>query len=89
MLAAGTKYVWVVRLVGPLRVEVHRPGKRKVVVAGDKELLASGVLTNPVPVRSLVEHFGDRVTALSRAEVGLRAVASALVRSLAGTGARP
>ncbi|TMK19418.1 MAG: glycerate kinase, partial [Actinobacteria bacterium] len=42
-----------------------------------------------VAVRSLVEHFGDRVTALSRAEVGLRAVASALVRALAGTGARP
>ena len=38
-----------------------------------------------VAVRSLVEHFGDRSSALSRAAEGLRAVASALVRSLAGS----
>jgi glycerate 2-kinase len=38
-----------------------------------------------VTVRSLVEHFGDRVTALERAAEGLEAVASALVRSLAGS----
>ena len=41
-----------------------------------------------VAVRSLVEHFGDRASALSRAGEGLRAVASALVRSLAGSRAQ-
>jgi glycerate kinase len=42
-----------------------------------------------VMVRSLVEHFGDEGTALSQAVEGLEAVASALVRALAGTHARP
>ena len=55
LLAAGTQYIWVVRLQGPLRVEVHRPGKRKTVVGAAKELTAPGVLKNPVPVRSLVD----------------------------------
>jgi glycerate kinase len=41
-----------------------------------------------VMVRSLVEHFGDEATALSRASEGLVAVSSALVRALAGTRAR-
>ena len=41
-----------------------------------------------VAVRSLVEHFGDRSTALDRAAEGLEAVAGALVRSLAETAAR-
>jgi glycerate 2-kinase len=42
-----------------------------------------------VAVRSLVEHFGDRVTALERAAEGLESVASALVRSLAGSRTKP
>jgi glycerate kinase len=39
-------------------------------------------------VRSLVEHFGDRATALERAAEGLEALAAALVRSFAEAGAR-
>jgi glycerate kinase len=42
-----------------------------------------------VTVRSLVEHFGDAATALARAAEGLESVASALVRSLAGSRANP
>jgi len=38
-----------------------------------------------VAVRSLLDHFGDRATALTRAAEGLESVASALVRSLAGS----
>jgi glycerate kinase len=39
-----------------------------------------------VAVRSLLEHFGDRATALAQAAEGLEALASALVRSLAKAG---
>src|SRR5215210_1338998 len=28
LFAAGTRYVWVVRLTGPRRVDVHQPGQR-------------------------------------------------------------
>ena len=55
LLAAGTQHLWVVRLVGELRVEVHRPGKRMLVVGADGVLKAPGVLQNPVPVRALVD----------------------------------
>jgi glycerate kinase len=45
--------------------------------------------TGFVAIRSLVEHFGDRGTAMTRAAEGLEAIASALVRSLAGSVTRP
>lgn len=51
----GVKYIWVVRLVGPLRVEVHERGKRKQLVSEHGTLTAPGVLQNPVPVRALVD----------------------------------
>ena len=55
LLAAGTRLVWVVRLVGPQRVEVHRPdGPMKLFTASD-QLEAPGVLRNPVPVRALFD----------------------------------
>ncbi len=55
LLAAGTRLVWVVRLVGPQRVEVHRPdGPMKLYTASDV-LEAPGVLRNPVPVRALFD----------------------------------
>ena len=45
----------MVRLVGPQRVEVHRPeGPMKVYIAGDV-LEAPGILRNPVPVRVLFD----------------------------------
>jgi Uma2 family endonuclease len=55
LLGAGTRLVWVVRLVGPLRVEVHAVGEPTRVVDGDGVLTAPGVLRNPVPVRALVD----------------------------------
>lgn len=55
LLAAGTQYIWVVRLVGPLRVEVYEPERRVRVVDAEGELTAPGILQNPVPVRALVD----------------------------------
>ena len=57
---AGTRYIWVVRLTGPLRVQVYElddRGRRLKprLVAGDGTLTAPGVLRNPVPVKALVD----------------------------------
>ncbi|WP_437276247.1 Uma2 family endonuclease [Sorangium sp. So ce375] len=55
LLAAGTKLLWVVRLNGPRRVEVHEP-RRKVRVALPGELLsAPGILKNAVRVEALYD----------------------------------
>jgi len=55
LLAHGTRQVWVVRLVGPLRVEVYeRDQPVRVVGAGDR-LEAPGILRNPVPVEALYD----------------------------------
>ncbi|WP_437709975.1 Uma2 family endonuclease [Sorangium sp. So ce448] len=55
LLAAGTKLLWVVRLIGPRRVEVHEP-RRKVRVALPGELLsAPGILKNAVRVEALYD----------------------------------
>ena len=51
----GTRYIWVIHLVGPLRVEVHERGLPMRTVPGDGVLTAPGVLQNPVPVRALVD----------------------------------
>ncbi|HEY8379242.1 MAG TPA: hypothetical protein VIK91_22265, partial [Nannocystis sp.] len=64
LLAGGTRLVWVVRLSGPLRVEVHAPGKPVRVVGADDELTAPGILANPVPVRALVDTNEATVAAL-------------------------
>ncbi|MCC6216079.1 MAG: Uma2 family endonuclease [Polyangiaceae bacterium] len=55
LLAAGTRYLWVVRLTGPRRVEVHEPGKPVRVVPADGVLTAPGVLDNAVPVAALYD----------------------------------
>ncbi len=63
LLAAGTRFVWVVRLVGPRRVEVHEPGRDKRIVRPGEELQAPGVLANPVPVEALYDwEVGSEVT---------------------------
>ncbi len=54
-LREGTKLVWVVRLTGLPRVEVHEAGRQARVVGLDDELTAPGILRNPVPVRALFE----------------------------------
>jgi Uma2 family endonuclease len=59
LFAAGTRYVWVVRLNGPRRVEVHQPGQAMRSVNPDELLEAPGILANPVPVKALY----DRETA--------------------------
>lgn len=54
-LAAGTELVWVVRLVGPRRVEVHRRGEEPRLAYPGDALEAPGILRNPVPVAALFE----------------------------------
>jgi hypothetical protein len=55
LLREGTKLVWVVRLVGPLRVDVHEPGQPvRIAMPGD-ELEAPGILANAVPVAALFD----------------------------------
>jgi hypothetical protein len=55
LLAAGTSYLWVVRLTGPRRVEVHERGKAVRTVHPGAHLTAPGVLQNPVLVEALYD----------------------------------
>jgi hypothetical protein len=63
LLGAGTQILWVVRLTGPRRVEIHTPGEpMRLAQAGD-QLTAPGILANPVPVEALYDaEVGRRVT---------------------------
>lgn len=51
----GTRAIWVVRLTGPLRVEIHEPGVAVRLVDADGTLTAPGILANEVPVRALID----------------------------------
>ncbi len=63
LLGAGTQYVWVVRLTGPLRVEVHQPDQEMRLANPGEELKAPGILRNPVPVEALYDwRVGQEVT---------------------------
>lgn len=55
LLAAGSRYIWVVRLRGPRRVEVYEPGKQPRTVSQGQQLSAPGVLKNPLPVEALYD----------------------------------
>lgn len=55
LLAAGTRYVWVVRLTGPRRVEIHTPDTSMRLANPGDELTAPGILKNPVPVEALYD----------------------------------
>jgi hypothetical protein len=55
LLEAGTRFVWVVRLTGPRRVEVHQAGKPVRVAHPGTELEAPGILANPIPVEALYD----------------------------------
>jgi hypothetical protein len=55
LFLGGTQWVWVVRLVGPRRVEVHAKGGAMRIANIDDELTAPGILALPVPVRALFE----------------------------------
>lgn len=64
LMRAGTKYVWVVRLVGPRRVEVYESGKPMRIATENDELTAPGSLANPVPVRALYDRDAAHDVAL-------------------------
>ena len=53
LLRCGTRFVWVVRLAGPRRVEVYEPGKMMRTVVATDVLEAPGILKNAVPVEAL------------------------------------
>jgi len=49
----GTRILWVVRLTGERHVEIYEPGKRMRVAKPGTQLLAPGILANPVPVEAM------------------------------------
>ncbi|MBI2377300.1 MAG: Uma2 family endonuclease [Deltaproteobacteria bacterium] len=55
LLTAGTKWIWVVRLAGPRRVDVHQAGVPVRLVRPGEFLEAPGILKNPVSVESLYD----------------------------------
>jgi hypothetical protein len=55
LFAAGTRLIWVARLVGPRRVEVHRPDAPMQVYGQGDLLEAPGILRNPVLVEALFD----------------------------------
>ncbi|HZF07406.1 MAG TPA: Uma2 family endonuclease [Thermoanaerobaculia bacterium] len=59
-LAAGTRAVWVVRLTGPRRVEVHQPGQAMRIAHPGEQLEAPGILAHPVPVEALYDRAAAR-----------------------------
>jgi Uma2 family endonuclease len=62
LLEHGARFVWVVRLAGPRRVEVHQPGRPFVTLVPGDLLEAPGVLRNPVPVEALFDAaVADRI----------------------------
>lgn len=55
LLELGTRTIWVVRLSGPLRVEIHERGAPVRTIDADGVLTAPGILEQDVPVRALIE----------------------------------
>ncbi len=64
LLAAGMRFVWVVRLVGPWRVEVYVKDQPVRTYGADDSLLAPEILQNPVPVRALYDRAAAHEEAL-------------------------
>ena len=63
LLEAGTRWVWVVRLLGPRRVEVYQAEQPLRTLSPGETLLAPGVLKNPVLVEELYDRAAsDRAT---------------------------
>ncbi len=66
LLDAGTKILWVVRLTGPRRVEIYRPGERMVLASPGEKLSAPGILQNPVLVEALYDRSAaERATLIN------------------------
>lgn len=55
LLDAGTRLVWVVRLVGPRRVEVYEAEKPMRIASPGQLLEAPDILQNPLPVEALYD----------------------------------
>jgi hypothetical protein len=55
LLKGGTRWVWVVRLVGARRVEVYSAGEAVRLFGPGEELQAPGILQNAVPVEALFD----------------------------------
>lgn len=64
LLRAGVQYLWVVRLAGPRRVEVHEQGKPARLVRPGEVLTAPGVLQNAVPIEALYDRSAAHEVAL-------------------------
>ncbi len=64
LLAAGTRFIWVVRLVGPRRVEVYEPQRPVRTLVAGEQLRAPGVLRNPVPIEALYDRQAAHEAAL-------------------------
>ena len=64
LLDSGTRWVWVVRMRGPRRVEVHAAGGERQVFGPGDALPAPGVLRNPVPVEALYDPGAAQQAAL-------------------------
>ncbi len=64
LLGAGTRYVWVVRLTGPRRIEVYEPHASPSLAYPGRQLEAPGILANPVPVEALYDPDAAHETAL-------------------------
>jgi len=55
LLTAGTRFVWVVRMVGPRRVEVYTKDSPTQTLGPTEQLEAPGILQNAVPVEAMYE----------------------------------
>ena len=55
LFEAGTRLIWVVRLNGPRRLEIHQPGRAMCLAHPGEELQAPGILKNPVLVEALYD----------------------------------
>ncbi len=64
LLAAGTRFVWVVRLTGPRRVEVHESDQAMRVCYPGDWLEAPGILRNRFLVESLYDPQAAATAAL-------------------------
>jgi Uma2 family endonuclease len=63
LLGAGTRWIWVVRLLGPRRVEIYEADRPIRTLGPGEALLAPGVLKNPVLVEELYDRSAaDRAT---------------------------
>lgn len=63
LLSAGTQTIWVVRLTGPRRVEIHEADREMRLARPGETLEAPGILQNPIPVQALYDwQIGQEVT---------------------------